>query len=338
MTAINFETKNFFDQLNWGNDRMQLGEWVFRLQHFRDNNTWELGDDCFVLYKVQGLVEQYRSLLAQRPKFQPKNIFDLGLFEGGDLPFWFELFQPDKLVGLDLEKPPLNPYLQHYLTDPARAERIQLHWGVDQSDRATLLKIAQSEFTGPLDLVLDDASHHYDLTRASFETLFPLLRPGGLYVIEDWAWDHWPDFSFMPAEQGLSRLIYELMGIAGTNSKPRAIKSLAIFPGFVAIERGELPESVQQEFDIDRLIFRHPQLLPPQPKSAVPPTILPMSAADRQNIEWLEADRSAKIKQIAELEHSLQKLENTRSVRLASLAGSLLTAVQQRLRPRKAKL
>ena len=40
----------------------------------------------------------------------------------------------------------------------------------------------------PLDLVMDDASHLGPQTRASFETLFPRLRAGGLYIIEDWSW------------------------------------------------------------------------------------------------------------------------------------------------------
>jgi hypothetical protein len=48
------------------------------------------------------------------------------------------------------------------------------------------------EFSAPLDLVIDDASHIYGPTKASFQALFPLLRPGGLYLIEDWAWAHWP--------------------------------------------------------------------------------------------------------------------------------------------------
>ena len=43
------------------------------------------------------------------------------------------------------------------------------------------------EFGGePLDLVIDDASHVLGPTRSSFESLFPHLRPGGTYLIEDW--------------------------------------------------------------------------------------------------------------------------------------------------------
>ena len=38
--------------------------------------------------------------------------------------------------------------------------------------------------------MIDDASHKLDLTRRSFEMLFPLLREGGVYVIEDWAAQH----------------------------------------------------------------------------------------------------------------------------------------------------
>jgi Methyltransferase domain len=40
---------------------------------------------------------------------------------------------------------------------------------------------------GPFDLIVDDASHDGNLTRKSFDLLWPLLAPGGFYVIEDWA-------------------------------------------------------------------------------------------------------------------------------------------------------
>ena len=41
-----------------------------------------------------------------------------------------------------------------------------------------------------IDLVIDDASHRLAETRSSFESLFPHVRPGGLFIIEDWRCDH----------------------------------------------------------------------------------------------------------------------------------------------------
>ncbi|HDM77296.1 MAG TPA: hypothetical protein ENG51_12645 [Deltaproteobacteria bacterium] len=47
------------------------------------------------------------------------------------------------------------------------------------------------------DIIIDDASHIGELTKIAFWHLFDNhLKPGGLYVIEDWGtgyWDDWPD-------------------------------------------------------------------------------------------------------------------------------------------------
>jgi hypothetical protein len=74
----------------------------------------------------------------------------------------------------------------------------------------------------PLDLVIDDASHFVDETRTAFNTLFPHLRPGGAYVIEDWAWAHDPvedpqgAVDLYPEREPLSRLVFELILAAGS--------------------------------------------------------------------------------------------------------------------------
>lgn len=56
------------------------------------------------------------------------------------------------------------------------------------------------------DLVVDDASHDGKLTRATFDLLWPLVAPGGFYVVEDWmvalGWDGW-DSSMLEAVAGL---------------------------------------------------------------------------------------------------------------------------------------
>lgn len=65
---------------------------------------------------------------------------------------------------------------------------------MNQEDREAVREIAEHEFDAPLDLVIDDASHLYEPTRTSFDALFPLLRPGGLYIVEDWQMAYVEDF------------------------------------------------------------------------------------------------------------------------------------------------
>jgi hypothetical protein len=98
----------------------------------------------------------------------------------------------------------------------------------------------------------------YALTKKSFETLFPLLRPGGLYIIEDWAWGHWQEFkrSEHPwfSEIPLTRLIFELTAAAGSSQDHPWISNISVFQGFAVIERGDALLPATSEFKLERLI------------------------------------------------------------------------------------
>lgn len=56
-------------------------------------------------------------------------------------------------------------------------------WLGDQSDKSFTDLIAAT--SGPFDVIIDDASHVSSLTIASFKNLWPHLKPGGIYVVED---------------------------------------------------------------------------------------------------------------------------------------------------------
>jgi hypothetical protein len=112
---------------------------------------------------------------------------EIGVREGGSTALMALAGRPSKLVAIELadHAPALTDLIE------ARDLPVRTYFGVDQGDRQRLTEILDNEFDGPIDLVVDDASHLYRPTLASFETIFPRLRPGhGVYVIEDWRWQY----------------------------------------------------------------------------------------------------------------------------------------------------
>jgi hypothetical protein len=65
---------------------------------------------------------------------------------------------------------------------------------IDQTDKKTLEKKILRKFPNGLDLVIDDASHYGYNSKLSFEIIFPLLKSGGAYFIEDWGTGYWDDW------------------------------------------------------------------------------------------------------------------------------------------------
>jgi predicted O-methyltransferase YrrM len=142
--------------------------------------------DRLAVMKGRELVGRYIELCQT---LQPRIIVELGIHRGGSTALLSELNHPDKLIALELRVG--APALEHYVTQQGLGDVVRTYYGVDQSDRARLSEILDEELgSDRIDLVIDDASHLHRETVSSFETLFPRLRPGGLFVIEDWNADH----------------------------------------------------------------------------------------------------------------------------------------------------
>jgi hypothetical protein len=129
-----------------------------------------------------------------------------------------------------------------------------VHFSTSQTDRKILDDIVRNELADELDLVVDDASHTYEQTKTSFEFLFPLLQPGGVYVIEDWSWAHHPNYQSSDApfskRHALSNLLFEqlmLMGSTSLISEIRVWKFLYLIrkskTAFPAPDEGQKDES-----------------------------------------------------------------------------------------------
>ena len=110
----------------------------------------------------------------------PVRMLEIGVFHGGSLEMWREYFGSDaSICGIDV-----NPECANRVTPPN-----QVRIG-SQADPEFLRSVVD-EFGAP-DIILDDGSHIARHQRVSFDTLFPLLREGGLYVIEDLHTSYFP--------------------------------------------------------------------------------------------------------------------------------------------------
>jgi predicted O-methyltransferase YrrM len=195
--------------------------------------------DRLLLAKTRDHVERFAERMRS---FEADTVFELGIFKGGSTALLYQLLHPRKLVAVDIDRDPV-PALETYVHQRNLEPVFQLHYGVDQSDTARLHSILDGELDDErLDLVVDDASHSYPETRATFEALFPRLRPGGRYIVEDWAWAHFDeelwqrDGGFWRDRPALTNLVVETMLLLGSFSD--IVADIHIDPDFAEITRG----------------------------------------------------------------------------------------------------
>ncbi|MQY19002.1 class I SAM-dependent methyltransferase [Nocardia macrotermitis] len=103
---------------------------------------------------------------------------------GASLRMWQNYFPRARIYGLDIFDK----------THMSRGRMTVLQG--DQSDPEDLARVLDT--TGPLDIVIDDGSHRSEHVLTTFETLFPALREGGLYAIEDLQTSYWSAFGGRP--------------------------------------------------------------------------------------------------------------------------------------------
>lgn len=104
--------------------------------------------------------------------------------EGESLKGWCEYFYNGSCYAIDNSEVNVNRTIRSFLCD--------------QTDKKGLEEIINGvgnlKGIGNPDIIIDDASHIQSNTIRSFEILFPLLKSGGLYCIEDTVTSYWPSW------------------------------------------------------------------------------------------------------------------------------------------------
>jgi hypothetical protein len=111
-------------------------------------------------------------------RYRPLRILEIGVLNGDSLLAWRAFFPRAVTVGMDIND----------RRSFSMGTRTRVYQG-DQGSAADLSNICSAE--GPFDIVIDDGSHLSRHQRFSFLQVFPHLKDGGLYVIEDVQTSFW---------------------------------------------------------------------------------------------------------------------------------------------------
>jgi predicted O-methyltransferase YrrM len=239
-----------------------------------DIESFKPDSDHFLMAKSTPYIEGYLEIARKVPIHR---VLEIGIYKGGSVVFFDNVFDLKQLTAIDLSKTRL-PNLDAYVARQGRSKAIGLHYGIDQGDRAALEAILASDFPRWVDLVIDDASHFYGPSRVSFETIFPKLKPGGVYVIEDWSWAHSKPSDGGDNEDG-TRLMHEIIALHAKDGG--MVSAIDFRPGFCAVTRGRSPMPPGVFRLADYALQHVPGGAPPPPPPPPPPVSLPVRAVRR---------------------------------------------------------
>lgn len=97
-------------------------------------------------------------------------VLEIGILNGNSLRSWRDYFVNGTIIGVDNQP---NALFEE--------EGLTTFLG-DQSQPESILELFPDTF---FDLIVDDGSHESEHQQKTFDILFPRLKPGGFYIIED---------------------------------------------------------------------------------------------------------------------------------------------------------
>ena len=175
--------------------------------------------------KAPVLTQLYATYMDEH-RNKPIRILEIGVFFGASMKMWHDYFPNGEIYGVDtFEGKQGNgsrfKNSNSFLNEARNYDRMNI--GIcDQSKRDDLLKLVNS-VKEPFDYIIDDGSHLMKDQQQTLGVLWPLVRPGGIYFIEDYASsydtrypDVRPDFSnttvtMMKTFQSTGRIVSEYM-------------------------------------------------------------------------------------------------------------------------------
>jgi hypothetical protein len=118
-----------------------------------------------------GYLDFYEPYLAAH-RHKPVKLLEIGVETGASLRMWQRYFPNGAIVGADI-----NPATLQFAEDRIAIELL------DQSNLEDLVALGVKH--GPFDIIVEDGSHEWEHQITTLRTLFPFLKSGGIYIVED---------------------------------------------------------------------------------------------------------------------------------------------------------
>jgi 23S rRNA U2552 (ribose-2'-O)-methylase RlmE/FtsJ len=169
---------------------------------------------------------------------KPVTVVEFGVHYGGSLQMWRDYFGARaRIFGVDI-----LPTCKQW-EEPG----VKIFIG-DQSDRDFLRRIAKK--IGPIDVLIEDGGHHPAQQIATFEVMYPAVKPDGVFLIEDLHTSYWKRYSgglrkpgtFMEYAKGLADQLNAYHGREPgfePDDFTRTTKSIHFYDSIVVFEKGD---------------------------------------------------------------------------------------------------
>ena len=169
------------------------------------------------------LKEVYPDILAS---YQDKaeSVLEIGVFRGASLMVFRDYFTKAHIIGMEIVE-------SNKLKDRFDCEdRVTLVFG-DQESEEDLQRVI--DVGAPFDIVIDDAGHRAKGQIQSYKSLWPHVKSGGLYIVEDLQHSYQEK---KPSKGEVIRFFREKINkifLFGNNE----IKSIKFWPNLLAMEK-----------------------------------------------------------------------------------------------------
>lgn len=229
--------------------RFSFGDARFRRLKAGDTERKTTRDEILIL-KTPAFLKRYDAVFSRLPN---RNVVEVGIAEGGSLIYFAMRFPHLRFVGIDLRES--NDEVQWQIDRLGLGDRIKLHYRIDQADQRRVRDIVTNAFDGEAPgAVIDDASHFFEQSTKTFDALFGMVVPGGVYCLEDWSWAHEPgrtqDGSLWPDKTSMANLLFRIILLQPSCGD--LVRDIHVNRNVAFIEKGSV---VMDPISVDKLVL-----------------------------------------------------------------------------------